>query len=641
MGRIRQWIKEPLIQRKNRIYRRQLDDRTELYDTWIRRVENQKQIPKTERPVQVIPYAECTADFSIADLKQEILIFTEDEELLANRAVDEICQVFEQNEQAVLVYGDEDELNSNEAIRMNPQFKPDFSPDTLLSYFYFGTTFAVKKSELLKLVFRKDADPLRNLYSLVLQLCIGKTREQICHINAILSHSHNLSSMCLDDSFDDIRKAASQTLSKSPVKLVSIIIPTKDHPEVLKNCIQSIRERTQEAEYELIVVDNGSSAAHQESYQQLSDQYQFQYIYSVQEFNFSRMCNQGAAQAKGDCLLFLNDDVEVRQTKWLALMCEKASCLSTGAVGVKLYYPESKMIQHDGITNLRLGPVHKMQFQDDKGHKYLEHNTVDRNVLAVTGACLMLRHSLFTKIGGFDENFAVAFNDVDLCFRLFEAGYQNVLVNETHLWHYESLSRGRDEEREKLKRLQEERTLLYQRHRALYARDPYDHPFMDKDILDTNYSFAYQFESGRNAKNYEVQASRRMLRPEWTNECLMISLEYAGSVLKWTENSDELDSGMYLQGYAFVAGSDNSCYKNTILLQEETKGILYEIPIDPVYRPDLFMNLDEEEHAALCGFCMMFEKEDMEQGTYRIGVLAKDTCSRQRLLKFTQTYITI
>jgi len=310
------------------------------------------------------------------------------------------------------------------------------------------------------------------------------------------------------------------------------------------------------------------------------------------------------------------------------------------------------MIQHCGITNLRLGPVHKLQYKEDD-HVYYDHvNDVDRNVLGVTGACLLVRKEVFDRIGGFDENLKVAFNDVDLCYTLYERGYTNVVVNTTHLWHYESLSRGDDESREKLERLKNERIKLYDKHPGLYGYDPYYHDYLTKDILDSNYTCAYEYEydgekSGDNGSLLLIKPKKitYSLKPEWENQCLIISLEQCGSMEYWlgpVESAKLIGKGrdkIYLGGYAFVAGSDNSCFDFKILLKGQS-GI-YEIPCNHLYRPDLEINLDPEENAVLCGFSIIPDVSDMPAGEYQVGVLSKGLAHRLTLLRFTNRYLKI
>ena len=144
-----------------------------------------------------------------------------------------------------------------------------------------------------------------------------------------------------------------------------------------------------------------------------------QYIYQESEFNFSAMCNLGAKAAKGEYLLFLNDDMEVIEPNWMKRMLGQAACTHTGAVGAKLYYPGEReqaayRIQHAGITNMGIGPAHKLAGMEDTGNLYHGRNLLTYNMLAVTAACLMVKKELFLKAGGFDEEFAVAYNDVEI-----------------------------------------------------------------------------------------------------------------------------------------------------------------------------------------------------------------------------------
>lgn len=166
------------------------------------------------------------------------------------------------------------------------------------------------------------------------------------------------------------------------------------------------------------------------------------YHYEPMDFNFSRMCNIGASMADGDFLLFLNDDIEIRKSGWLERMTDKVRLPYVGAVGMKLLYPNSDIIQHAGVMNVRVGPYHKLQYCHNDEEHYFGFNKGVRNVLAVTGACLMVRRNVFEEVGGFDaEHFAVAFNDIDLCYKIYEKGYYNVVLNNIYLYHHESLSR--------------------------------------------------------------------------------------------------------------------------------------------------------------------------------------------------------
>ncbi|MCR5211930.1 MAG: hypothetical protein K6C41_05210 [Lachnospiraceae bacterium] len=146
---------------------------------------------------------------------------------------------------------------------------------------------------------------------------------------------------------------------------------------------------------------------------------------------------------------------------------------SSGAVGAKLLYPDKKKLQHCGVLNLEIGPSHALIGQSDEVHHYFDRNRVDYDFLAVTGACLMVEKKKYEIAGGFDEELPVAYNDIDLCFKLFEKGYYNVLRTDAVFIHYESLSRGSDESPEKKERREHELEKLYEKHPALRGRDPF------------------------------------------------------------------------------------------------------------------------------------------------------------------------
>lgn len=664
---LKELIKEPIIDKWNGFYDYCLDEAYVSYDSWIKALE-EKRYEKLEadgEDVEVISYKSMFEGFSIQSLKHDLVIFTSDKECLDNHAKAVISYFFEKKPDIKFIYGDEDELNSNETVRMNPYYKPDYSPDTLMSFFYIGNWFAVRKSELKKVCGKIDEfdDEYACIYDLVLRLTEGMKRREILHINAVLFHSHAISPLCDSKEYKSVRNAAyERRLAKSEYKdmeLVSVVIPSKDHPNELKNLLESFITLTRDVRYELIIIDNGSNDDNKAQIEDMiegmknlskllvSDENKanigvcedIRYIYEKMPFNFSRMCNHGAKAAKGDFVLFLNDDMAVRVGNWLKHMLDYAKLTHVGTVGAKLYYPDSNVLQHAGVSNLRVGPVHKLQYKEDNVKYYFHAADCVRDVIAVTGACLLIRKELFDDMGGFSEELEVAYNDVDLCFRIYESGYYNVVCNDTHLWHYESLSRGGDEEREKLERLLREREMLYRRHASLYAKDPFSHKYIQSDIADVNYSFIHEYDIKANEQETVPGVLKRALKPDEENECVSISIEWAGDRDKWIDsNSDEGDS-IYIQGYGFVAGSDNSLYARAILLQGEKE--LFVIGVRDVFRPELEMNVDPLMMACMCGFEVSFKKECIPKGEYRVGVIAFSRYSKNRLYNFTNRYISI
>jgi O-antigen biosynthesis protein len=222
--------------------------------------------------------------------------------------------------------------------------------------------------------------------------------------------------------------------------LISIIIPTRNQVTLVKQCLQSILERSKYRNFELIVVDNRSDDPLLFDYLQslsLLKDISIQTIKADFDFNFSALMNLGVQHSSGDLVLLLNNDVEVITADWLEHMAVYAQHESAGAVGVKLLYPDNS-IQHAGIVMTK-GDISRHVFVGVPATD-LRVNT-PRNFMAVTAACLMVSRKKFDEIGGFDTKFEVEFNDIDFCIRLFEKGYANIYLPAVELYHYESASR--------------------------------------------------------------------------------------------------------------------------------------------------------------------------------------------------------
>lgn len=402
----------------------------------------------------------------------------------------------------------------------------------------------------------------------------------------------------------------------------------------------------------MIVVDNGSAEVLRTELEVwLGEQGEnYHYIYSPMPFHFSRMCNLGAERAKGEVLLFLNDDVEIPkyrqdsagQEDWLQMIYRMAVRSFTGAVGVKLYYPCGRRIQHAGIVNLKQGPVHKLQFQEDAYSYYYGFNQRNRNVIAVTGACLAVEKRRFDDAGGFPEELPVAFNDVDLCFSLYERGYYNVVLQELCLYHHESLSRGRDDDRRKLERLLAERDKLYQRHPEMWGRDPFYHKYFANEMLSTGFELGADYETKPQNAAGKLRMRKGVLTGARQDACVMISLEFAGRLTG-------CGSRYGLQGYSFVTGSDNACFEKYIMLlpvSEQAVGSasygekVWLVKAEPYIRKDVEQNLPDQRHVGMTGFNLEFTEADLPQGSYRIGVMVRDRCTGQKIYDWTHRYLT-
>lgn len=693
MGKIKEIVKTPFLKKQNSRYEGALDRQYISYHQWITRIESKKRKEELEKvgvnnhlsawknpsvKVEVIPYKDCGNITSFTDKNVDIFLFTRNQENLSKDCIEIVKNYFAENLETMILYGDEDEWNNTETARMNPWLKPDWSPDTLQSFFYFGNVVAVRKNLFDRVLCSMPAiggislDWQVSLYHFFLQatlFCndlpkkkifseeselrqesslVSPSRlvsERIAHVPEMLYHSHKIEIFGTDEKFSQIKEVAYLKYRKEEVSgdynqpCVSIIIPSKDNPITLEMCLSSIYQNNTDLLKEIIVVDNGSTLENQKKLNLLQQKYAFDYYLEERPFNFSYMCNKGADLAKGEVLLFLNDDIEIKQENWLTLLVEKVRLPYVGGVGAKLLYPNSSMIQHVGITNLKLGPVHKMQYLSDDVKDSYYRNLVPYNVIGVTGAALMIKKKIFDKVGGFLEELEVAFNDVEFCFRLYKEGYHNVVRNDVTLWHYESFSRGDDGSREKLERLHREKDKLYDLYPELYGKDPYYHKYYSQSILDTRFSYLYQYEEENSTLESEIESFTKEMPPHWENSCLKVSLEYAGDWGKWNFEKNK-SRKKFFQGFAFVIGSDNSCYQRSILLKNIDTGVSKKVLLNSCYRPDIEVGLADQIRTTLSGFSVVVDMSPIEIGEYQVGVLAEDRCSRQKLVTWTNHYIT-
>ncbi|MCH5255735.1 MAG: glycosyltransferase family 2 protein [Lachnospiraceae bacterium] len=415
---------------------------------------------------------------------------------------------------------------------------------------------------------------------------------------------------------DRIRKEYS---GKAKTGMVSVIIPSKDHPELLEQCLSSFRERTEYTNYEWIVVDNGSSPENKAKVEALQEEYGFAYIYEPMEFNFSAMCNLGVQNASGNYLLFLNDDIEIIHKDWLEIMLGQAMQPHTGAVGAKLWYAGSDMIQHVGITNMGVGPSHKLTSLIDDRCYYYGRNCLTYDMAGVTAACLMIDKKKYLEAGGMDESMKVAYNDVDLCFRLIEAGYYNVLRNDAVLYHHESMSRGLDQnDNNKWMRLLAEKEDLYSKHPAMSKRDP----FYNSNLIDDSINYTCNFKCDHMKKDMLsqlAQADSETLSKAIPDQ-LHLVVDSIGEQQKNNRNDADV---IAISGWNYIPGEDNARYTRSILLQKRG-GNLYKVEPFPWYRSDVEKVLTNEVNVSLAGFVARFEKSKLKAGRWKIGMVAED-----------------
>lgn len=612
--RLKKMLRRLLERRLDRRYEKSLKLYEMNYDT---RLEDEEENADLE--TEGVP-----ADF-------EVLVFGEGEE--ASDARERIAAFFAKYPQVQFLYGDEDILDGKGGYH-SPWLKQDWSPDSYLCRDYLGSLLAVRR-ELYGRLTEAQKQEEGGCHDALVELAGGYERgcQQIGHLREILFHRKE-AWMPAGEGRPGRRLAdASQESAPQKEELVSIIIPSKDNPEILGRCLETVTQTVRQQPYEIVIVDNGSNEGNREkikrkiegimqTYANIAQKsgeapQEIRYLYRPMPFNFSHMCNLGAQEAKGNLLLFLNDDIEAVSTGWLEELADKARREWVGAVGIKLLYPDSDRIQHTGVVNIVLGPVHKLQFQEDNKCYYDGRNQGVWDYLAVTGACLMIRREVFEEAGGFDEQLQVAFNDVDLCFTLYELGYHNVVVNTFHLVHHESLSRGHDESEEDQKRLMQERDILYGRHSKLERKDPYYHPRLNRKRLDTTIRPA--FEEGRTIPDRRVCELAEDIEGVREDECLRLIVELA--------------TARRVQGYAVVLGSDNACFETKLLFQDKEKGDLYQLEYTPQCRNDIAQNMPDQKNIALCGFEVDIIAP-LPPGEYRIGAVSRDVISGLRIVRW-------
>ncbi|MDQ3288178.1 MAG: glycosyltransferase family 2 protein [Pseudomonadota bacterium] len=379
-----------------------------------------------------------------------------------------------------LLYSDEDKIDA-EGRRFHPNFKPDWNPDLLLSQNYV-CHFTVVETALARRVggFRAGFEGSQD-HDLFLRCTSQLQPAQIHHVPKVLYHWRAITgSTALERGSKDYAAAAGaraveDLLAKTapgasveelahghyrvrwplptmPPK-VSIIVPTRDRADLLRTCVESVLGTTCYPDLELVVVDNQSSEPEALEYlESLRSVAQVRVLEFDAPFNYSAINNWAVDQCSGDVVCLLNNDIEVLSGDWLRELVSQALRPGIGAVGALLYYPD-RSIQHAGVI-LGLGGVAN-HIYTGQAAGYPGHGAralVAQNLSAVTGACLVTRRAVYQQIGGLDERLQVAFNDIDFCLRLREAGYRNVWTPFAELLHHESASRGRDESPEKRER---------------------------------------------------------------------------------------------------------------------------------------------------------------------------------------------
>ncbi len=449
----------------------------------------------------------------------EFVGFLDHDDLLAPDALYEMAARLEKDGGIDVFYTDEDKVTTDLSEHFQPHLKPDFNPDLLRSNNYICHFFVVRREIARKLGgFRPEFNGAQD-YDFIFR-CTEQAGT-IVHIPRILYHWRVHSASTADNpaskmyAYEAGKRAIEGNLERTGTKgevtlrqdygfydvrypvqgepLVSILIPNRDQSETLLQCIRSILDRSTWKEFEILIIENNSQRQETfDCYRELERDERIRVItYPGKTFNYSAINNFGVQEARGEYLLFLNNDIEVITPDWIGQMLGNCQRPEVGIVGAKLYYPDDT-IQHAGII-IGIGGIagHAFLGLDRARSGYLHKASLQMDYSAVTAACMMMKAEVFRKINGFEEKLSVAFNDVDLCLRTVQQGYLVVYDPHVEMYHYESKSRGAEDSEEKIRRFQQEIEFMRTRWtRLLKEGDPNYNPNLT--LSKWNYSLRGQ-----------------------------------------------------------------------------------------------------------------------------------------------------
>ena len=431
--------------------------------------------------------------------------FLDHDDLLSQDALYEVVKAINEEKNVDFIYTDEDKIDENKE-RFEPYFKPDFSPETLECNNYI-THFVVVKKALLKEVGMLNSK-FNGAQDFDFVLRATEKAENIVHIPKVLYHwrVHRGSTANVADAKPYAFEAGIKVVEEHLKRMnkagdvqngqdipgiyrinykvignpkVSILIPNRDNVKLLKEAVSSILELTSYSNYEIVIIENGSTDKETfKFYDLIKDKTNVKILKfdeDTDEFNYSKLINLGVKNVDGEFVLQLNNDIKIISKDWLDIMVGYSQQKEIGAVGGRLYY-EDKTIQHAGIIVGLSGIAGNMLVNLPYGERaYFGRESATRNVAAVTGACLLCRRELYEEVGYMDEElFKVAFNDVDFCLKLMEKGYRNVYVPYVELYHYESKTRGYEYSKEKEERFNRESDNFKSKWKEILEKgDPY------------------------------------------------------------------------------------------------------------------------------------------------------------------------
>ncbi|WP_201616716.1 glycosyltransferase family 2 protein [Psychrobacter immobilis] len=440
------------------------------------------------------------------------IVLVDHDDKLSPHALYHCAKAIFENPNTKIIYSDEDKIDKN-GVRSNPHFKSDWNLDLLFSQNYVSH-LGVYDSKLINAIggFRVGVEGSQD-YDLLLRCLPHVDASRIIHIPKVLYHWRAIEGStasdagektyttdagikALQDYFDtngpegvkvDIGKVPNTYKVDWPIPdpspKVSMLIPTRDGKDITEQAVRSILEKTIYTNYDILIIDNGSEK--QETFdffeQIQAEDDRISVIRYDQPFNYSAINNFGVKHTDGEIIALVNNDVEVINPEWLTEMVMHAIRPEIGCVGAKLYYANGQ-IQHAGvITSLGGVAGHSHKYFPKESVGYFHRLVLVQDLTAVTAACLLVKRSIYNEVGGLNENdLTVAFNDVDFCLRVYSAGYRNLWTPYAELYHHESISRGAEDNPEKVARFNKEMNYMKSTWPSLLNRDPHYSPNLTK-----------------------------------------------------------------------------------------------------------------------------------------------------------------
>ena len=416
------------------------------------------------------------------------------DDILPLNCLYEVVKAINEDPEIEFIYTDEDKITTMDKPRFDPHFKPDFAIDTLRSNNYICHFSVFRKDLMDKLGGERSKYNGAQDFDIILRMAEITDPKHIKHIPKILYHwrVHELSTAkaggdakpyafeagipVIQDHLKrvglegKVTHGATLGTYQTDYKVignpkVTILIPNRNEQKTLKVCIDSIINKTQYQNYEIVVIENNSTEdSIFDYYKKIEEKNNIKVLYYPEkQFNYSKIINYGVKNTDGEYIVQLNNDTELITSDWLEKMIGMNQREDVGAVGVKLYYPD-ETIQHAGTIIGVYGVAgHVFKGLYKNTHGYFARDSHIQNLSAVTAACMMAKRSVYEKVGYMDEDFAVAFNDIDFCLKIIEAGYLIIYNPFVELKHYESKSRGAEDTPEKQKRFQNEIDLFYKK----------------------------------------------------------------------------------------------------------------------------------------------------------------------------------